>query len=240
MNLKKILFLVSVLGIVFCSYTFLRDNRINYVCLGDSLAAGQNPYGEIGYGYTDYLKDYLATNNKLRKYSDYAISGYKTTDVISDIAINRELENDNIREDLRESDLVTLSIGANDFLESFSISDLNFNDVELYIKKIDDIIIKLDKTLKVIREYAKQQVILIGYYNPFPILYNITPQNIDKIFNYADSKYSEIASKYNIDYLSIYEAFKEDSSFLPNPFDIHPDINGYKKISDLLIETYFD
>lgn len=244
MKFKKLSVFILIILFIFFTYFFFKEDKLNYVSLGDSVAAGQNPYGEIGYGYADYLKDYLETNNKLKDYVNFAVSGYMTKDVVNDIKNNREITIDNrtrnIREVLRESNLVTISVGANDFMSGITLNNLDFNNIDKYLKKIDSVSQSIDETLKTVREYAKQDIIVIGYYNPFPILYNRNYTKIDNLFNYADRKYIEICDKHDIKYLSIYNLFKNNSKFLPNPFDIHPNIDGYKAIGNELIKTYFD
>lgn len=244
MKLKKLIIFILIILFIFFTYFFFKDDKLNYVSLGDSVAAGQNPYGQLGYGYTDYLKDYLLSNKKLKDYVNFAVSGYKTTDVIKDINNNHEITVNNrarnIREALRESNLVTISIGANDFLSGITLNNLDLNNVDTYLKKIDTVSINIDETLKLVREYAKQDVIVVGYYNPFPILYNKDSSQIDNLFYYADRKYIEICNKYDIKYLSVYDLFKNNSNFLSNPFDIHPNNDGYKSISELLVKTYLE
>lgn len=231
---KKIIKIISLLVIIVLVFEIysLRTEKIYYIPLGDSLAAGQNPYGEIGYSYTDYLKDYLKTHKKLAYYTkEYPKSGYTTEDIIEDLNNNSKL-----RKDLRESDLVTLSIGANDLLHK-----INFHTIEitklLYLKEeVKDIVPKLDSCLNEIRKYAKQRIIIIGYYNPIPFLFNTSGNDLDEIFAYIDSEYSNLSKKYNCEYISLYQLFKTNSDYLPNTADIHPGINGYQEIAKLIIK----
>ena len=73
MRFKKTIFLSIVVLVIFLTYLFFNDNRINYVVLGDSVAAGVNPYGGVGYSYSDYIKDYLCDKGKLKEYiKEYA------------------------------------------------------------------------------------------------------------------------------------------------------------------------
>ena len=132
MTKKKMLVLLGIalfvsIG-VFIIYKETYKEEYNYVVLGDSLSAGRNPYGVDDYGYTDYVKDYLKKEDKLANYLSYAVSGYTTEDVKNDINLNRSIIDNNksigIKKALRESDIVTISIGANDFLKDFNLSNL--------------------------------------------------------------------------------------------------------------------
>ena len=213
---------------------FFKNDKINYIALGDSLAAGMNPYGEIGYSYTDYLADHLKRNKKLSYYTkEYAQSSYKTIDIIKDININNKL-----KKDLRESDLITLSIGGNDLLERIKINRLDVNNLLILKEDVIKILPKLEECIKEIRKYAKEQIIIIGYYNPMPFLFNTSGSDLDELFAYIDDEYKKIAEKYECKYISIYQLFKNNSNFLPNPADIHPNLEGYEAISEEVIKIY--
>ena len=57
MKFKKIIFLILVVLTIFLTYKYFNNDKLNYIPLGDSVAAGENSYGELGYGYVDYVKD---------------------------------------------------------------------------------------------------------------------------------------------------------------------------------------
>jgi len=243
LRFKKTIFLSIVVLVIFLTYLFFNDSRINYVVLGDSVAAGVNPYGGVGYSYSDYIKDYLYDKGKLKEYiKEYAVSGYTTRNVLDDLYNNREVDvggrQINIRHALRESDLVTISIGANDFIKGVSLSNLDLSRSDTYKKKIDEIISEIDLVLREVRKYAKADIIVVGYYNPYNILFNSYENTLDDVFSYADLKYKEACDSYSIKYVSVYSLFKENSSFLPNPFDIHPNLKGYSAIANLIIDNY--
>ncbi len=232
---KYVVFLLIVI-LIFLIYYLFNNNKINYIALGDSLAEGINPYGEVSYGYADYFAEELKDNNKLSYYTKkYTESGYKTTDLIKELEINNPL-----KKDLRESDLVTVSIGANDFLDNFNIKDLNINEILKLKENITNILPNLDNCIKEIRKYAKEDIIIIGYYNPIPFLFNTSGDDLDELFAYIDDEYQKIAIKYKCKYISIYQLFKTNTSYLPNPSDIHPNLEGYQKIAEEIIKNYND
>ena len=143
MRFKKTIVFSTILLLIFLIWTFFSGSSINYVALGDSVALGVNPYGEVGYSYADYFKDYLEENGKLGMYTkDFAVSGYTTSDIISDINTNKEInvngKSVNIRECLREADIVTISIGANDFMKGINLSNFNLENGNFYKGKIDN------------------------------------------------------------------------------------------------------
>ena len=93
MKLKTLFVLSFTLLIVFLIYLSHIDKKVYYVALGDYQALGVTNEGIITYGYSDYLKDRLRTNNKLETYLiGYAKDNARITDVINDIEQNRELK----------------------------------------------------------------------------------------------------------------------------------------------------
>ena len=230
----KYIVLLFIVITIFGIYHFFKNDKLNYIALGDSLAEGMNPYGEAGYSYTDYFAEYLKDNNKLSYYTKkYTKSGYTTRDLVKEIQINNLL-----KKDLRESDLVTVSIGANDFLNSVNMKKLDIKEILNLKNEIEIILPNLDKCIKEVRKYAKEDMIIIGYYNPIPFLFNTSSNDLDILFAYIDDEYQKIADKYNCEYISLYQLFKTNTSFLPNPADIHPNLDGYQAISTQLIKNY--
>lgn len=244
MKFKRILLLLGLLLSIFLIYKMTIDKKIYYVALGDSLAAGQNPYGAIGYGYSDYVSNYLKEKNILEFYTKkFAKSGYRITDLKKDIEDNKRITIDNkkvaIKEALAKADLITISIGANDLFYKLSISNnmsFNIDRIEDMYVYIDEIIEDLDKLLKMIRTYANEDIILIGYYNPLVSMSSKDLEQIDTLFLYANEKFKEMADKYNIYYLDIYSIFKKHPEYISNPLDIHPSLDGYKSISKEIIK----
>lgn len=241
-KLKKILILFIIFMIVFYIYILNTNKKIYYVSLGDSLAAGQNPYGQLGYGYSDYVANYLKENNFLEFYTkDFAKSGYRTTDLINGINDNKKIlinnKQEGIKTILRNSELVTISIGANDLLYKLEISngEINIDNLNEVYSYIDEMIKDLDELIQLIKKYCKKNIILIGYYNP--ITSSETSRKLEPIFEYLKEKDKEIAEKYSLIYLDTYEIFKENPEYLPNPKDIHPSDKGYEVIATQIIDV---
>lgn len=224
--MKKIIFLSLVVLIVFFIYLFNIDKKVYFLALGDSLTVGTNAFGEDIYGYTDYVKDYLDDKNKLEKYVNYAVNGYRTIDVINDINDNKVItindEEITLKNALIKADVLTISIGSNDLLYY-----LSYNDNRKYIVEV---INDMDKLFKLIREYCKEDIFVMGFYNPF---YYMTSLNSD--VKYANDLLKELTEKYNMTYIEISDELNSNK-YLPNMNDIHPSKEGYKIISKKFIK----
>lgn len=245
--MKKILVLGFICLSIFLIYLTTIDKKVYYLALGDSLACGVTPYNSYDYGYTDYIKDYLKDKHVLETYiNEFAVSGYRSTDLYRDIIDNKKVTIDNknitLKNALIKADLVTLSIGANDLFGKSSAYTLMQESEDDIYEYIDEIMLDVDSLFKLMREYCKEDIILVGYYNP--VLNEIDEDKADKIFNYVNNEYERLCGKYNIYYVEVYSEFKNNSEYLPNPLNIHPSKTGYKAISDLVIkkinETLFE
>ena len=80
------------------SYIYItnKDTKVYYVSLGDGISRGINENDIEGYGYSDYVKDYLNKINKLEFYTKkFSGIDYRTTDIINNIEDNIEIIQNN-------------------------------------------------------------------------------------------------------------------------------------------------
>ena len=91
-----------------------------------------------------------------------------------------------IKNALIKADLLTFSIGMNDI--NYKIGNASINELYDYS---DEILKDAEILFIILREYCKEDIIMLNYYNIYDSEY-------DEIFNYINSKLDEIASEYNI------------------------------------------
>ena len=231
--MKKIIVPLLLLVLIFIIYKTNENNLIDYMVIGDSISLGINSYGNNTYGYNDYLKNYLENNNILHKYNNYfSKNKYRIKELSNDIINNKNIlyndNNYNLKKELREADILTISIGMDELIEILN-KNKNFEDNKL---NLDEMINNMEELLKNITNYSKTKIILIGYYNP----YNNYNKDIDRIFSYISDKYNNLAKKYNIEYVDIYNIIKKDQKYLPNKLDYHLTSRGYLEIAKEIID----
>lgn len=230
--MKKILIIALILLSIFFIYLNTIDKKVYYLALGDSIASGVNSTDSTEYGYTDHIKTYLENRNLLETYIDeFAVSGYRSIDLKRDIEDNKKITiNDKkvtLKNALIKADLVTLSIGSNDFLYY-----INANQDDVY-DHINDVIYDIESLFKLIREYCKEDILVVGYYTPFKEHENL--EKMDEIVKFANKKLEELCKEYKMYYIDVFDIFKENE-YLPNPKDIHPSPEGYEAISKEIIK----
>ena len=233
--MKKIIIIILIFFSVFIIYKTNEKNLIDYMSIGDSLNLGINSYGNNIYGYNDYVKTYLENDNLLHKYNNhFSKINYKIEDLNKDIINNKEILYDgkvfNLKKELREADLVSISIGMDTL-----VSILNSNKCcDESKKQLDYIINNMDDLIKNVKSFSKGKIILIGYYNPT----SKYDKNIERMFAYLNDKYESISKKYNIIYIDIYNLIKQNKDYLPNKLDYHVTSKAHLKIASEIIEKF--
>jgi bacillolysin len=238
-HIKLIVFITSLL-LVFGIYKIFESqhNKIYYIALGDSIAEGMNSYGRMSNSYADYIRDNLETKDKIKFYTKkFAKSGYKIKDLKLDIETNKTIDNIHIKEALRESDLVTISIGINDLLKY--IKGIKTCDIDGKIKDLkketDKILVKEKELIELIKKYAKEKIILLGYYNPCPSVEKCK-SDLEEIIKYFNSGLEDLSDDEGIEYVDVYSLFENNEDALLKIDNIHPSEKGYKLIANEIIK----
>lgn len=225
--LKLLILLVLSLSVYFI-YNYNKEEKINYVSIGDGFANGINPYHQVSYGYSDYLKDYLKKEKLLGKYSNFSYEDMMTKDIKKDIIINVHNNNDNIKRALREANLLTISVGINDLIYEISVNDIESSSQQNKI--LTKIVDKLEKDIKEIRKYYSGEIYLIGYYNFYP------QNSVErKILNKLNQKYQQFCGKNNIIFINNCSLDNKLFNYLENPYSFYPNTNGYEQIYENII-----
>lgn len=224
-KLLFILFFSSVLCIII--YNIYKEKGIYY------LALGELPQDQYRYEYQDYVIDYFKENKMLKKYNKNFLRENYNTETFLDLINNSETsinegEKETITKAIDRSNLITISLGNNELEEI-----INKNKRMINYKEIDNIFINYDKILSKIRLLTKTPIIIIGYFNT----YDKEDSNIDKTYIYAESKLNDFLEYENTYIIKLYNEFK-NSIYTEKLDKIAPSIEGYKYISNKIIEIY--
>ena len=224
--MKKILTLIIIALAVLLIYLGFMDKDINYLSLGDSLANGISGIGVKDYGYTDYVKDYLNNKKLLDNYTYFIDNDNRSIDIIKSIEDNIKIDNKTMQNALIKADIITISIGMNDLFSNITFNhDFSIND--LY-NKFDEFSNDLNKLFKLLRDYSKEEIIFIGFYNC------LKDEDLNEFFMYINEQTKKICNNYNIDYLDLYNEFN-DNKYFNSIIDSFPNKIGYELIADKII-----
>ncbi|MEW8987034.1 MAG: SGNH/GDSL hydrolase family protein [Bacillus sp. (in: firmicutes)] len=89
MKMKRIILRSMLIGSLLASLPMTalasENKQVDYVALGDSLAAGATPYSALDKGYVDFLVDRYEQSQYEVKLDNYGYPGYRTTHIISEL-----------------------------------------------------------------------------------------------------------------------------------------------------------
>jgi lysophospholipase L1-like esterase len=247
--LSLLVIFVFLLGILTPAQTQAVGAKVHYVALGDSLAAGELARPADGVrtwvkGFSGIIADHFEKKGILASYTNkFAASGYTTQNVLDDIVNNKEVEGKKIHDTLKAANYVTVTAGANDILqvaqidiakETVSIDPLKFGATNSKIQSNITSIIKEIQKLN-----PKAEIYISGYYNPFPYLSAAQLGQLEQmlgLLNGGLKTVSEANGATFVDMKGIFDASKE--TYLPNPRDIHPSLEGYQLLANHFITAY--
>lgn len=194
---------------------------IDYVALGDSLAAGATPFGKKDFGYPDYLAKRFEQSQYTVNFDNFAVGGYRTEHVLKDLEKNK----DNVRERISEAEFITIDIGGNDLLPVVKKDPAN---VPATIGSIADNIDIILETIDELNPNAK--VYVMGYFNVLPYMpgQEVLLPILDT-FNGAIEHTAIVNGDTFVPTANIIA--KDYPTYLPNPADIHLSLEGYQAVA---------
>jgi lysophospholipase L1-like esterase len=199
------------------------NKKVEYVALGDSLAAGQTPYGKIDLGYPAYLAERFKTTTCKIDFDNFGVPGYNSVQLKDDVLNDKE-----VRKEIKEASHITIDIGANDLLPVIRTNPAQAG------KTIENVSTNVQTILSTIdRLNRKADVYVMGYFNPFPY-YPQQQQAFLLPLLHALNDQIELRTKLNGDTFVPTEAViaQNYQKYMPNPLDIHLSLIGYKAVSN--------
>lgn len=220
MKIKYLLIFGLISLMVFLIYLGTIDKKIYYLSL-DSTD-----------GYNNLIANKLQKNNILENYiNEYVDNNYRITDLIKDIEDNKKItingKTKTLKNALVKADIITISIGSTDLFNQINYTD-DYDEIYDYI---DEMLSDLEKMIKLVKQYCKEDIFLIGYYNPYGL------NKIEELFNYLNKKNIELCKEYKINYIDISKII-DDEKYINDKLIINKDGNEviYEKIFDKILK----
>ncbi|MBM7645212.1 lysophospholipase L1-like esterase [Scopulibacillus daqui] len=207
---------------------------VHIVGIGDSLTKGVGDPKNGGY-FGDFI-NHLKRSDTISKVTvnNFGVTGDTTDDLL------KVLDQENVKKQLKNADMICLTIGGNDLVNVLKSNFLNLkqNDFETerqqFEKNFNDIIQKIRK------ENTSATIYYFGLYNPFEdyldkklnkqffvILkeWNHTSQNILKMYSHTV-------------FIPTEDIFKGKTNTLLYKDHFHPNSKGYKLMTKRLLPYY--
>lgn len=218
--MKKLLIGSLIVIAIFLIYLGFMDRDVYYLNLMD--------YGEA---YHEKIRSFFSDKKMLEEdVLGFVEEQMRITELTSLLEDNKKItlhdKNIPIKNSLIKADLVTVSVGLNDFLSKMVLYEKNVHRMYEYIDELSE---DLEKLFETMRMYCKEDIIFLGYYNPF-----LENEDLSLVFRYLNDRYSSICEKYDIFYLSTTDIVSDPSDFVDST---SLSLGGIEKISSKLIET---
>ncbi|ANU26056.1 SGNH/GDSL hydrolase family protein [Planococcus versutus] len=211
-----------------------------YVAIGDSLAAGQTPKRQIDTGYADLIAQELMRNQPVAFYSkNLAFPGFTTEDVLESI------QSDEAKEVLASANIITISAGANDLLRLVQ-NDPKQGSLTFQQRQVDFALNKARENMDLILAKLKENspdatVYVIGYYFAYPHVRDNQKTGTAKQLDLLNKILKQSAEKVGAVFVSVDQSFGTDAvDKVPNPADVHPNLNGYQAMANAFFSEYQD
>jgi lysophospholipase L1-like esterase len=240
---------IFLLGLLLPVQTQAVGTKVHFVALGDSLAAGQlprTPEGLITWdiGFSGMVANQFEMNGNLASYSNkFAVSGYTTQNVLDDIVHNKEVEGKKLQDTLKTANYITITAGANDILQvaqidsakgTVTIDPLAFGTTN---SKIQSNLIAILKEIRKLNPGV--EIYVSGYYNPFPYLPSEQQGQLKMMLSLLNGGIKTVAEANGSTFVSMEGVFDASiETYLPNPRDIHPSLDGYQLMANKFINAY--
>ncbi|MFD2442750.1 S-layer homology domain-containing protein [Bacillus sp. CGMCC 1.16607] len=240
--------LTLLLGIGAPTIAQANTQKVNYVALGDSLAAGMTHETDlakkISKGYTGMIADALEKQGTLESYTNkFAVPGYTTQNVLDDLVNNKAIDEKKIQDTVKSAHIITLSAGGNDFLQAAKIDKekgtVTITPAQAFqvAGKIEANLANIFKTIKELNPSAK--IYILGYYNILPYLSAEQQPLVKQVLESLNGIIHRVANENKATYVPLYGLFDADvAKYLPNKMDIHPSLDGYQLIADAHLKAF--
>lgn len=229
--MKKITAVFLSIAIIFCIFTvgaYAETEKPFYLVLGDSIAYGSGITNSREACYGKIVAD---TNGY--DYANHAIPGHTTTNLIN------RLKDETVIADLEKADIISISIGGNDFLMS-NLIGLMFDSIVLgdyteFDRIADGFYTNFCEIIDIINSHNSDAVILMQtLYNPQSGYLRAPYQEGADRINAAIAKYNS-ENPGEIVIVDVANALGDDMANYADD-EIHPSAKGNEIIANIILD----
>ena len=200
--------------------------NLNIVTLGDSITEGIGDESKNS-GYVGLIEDYLDNEVMI---DNRGIAGYRSDQLL-------ELINEpDVEKSISESDLVLMTIGANDLMKVFK-RDLTNLKIEPFFDELNEFEERLTNIFTKIHQINPQaQIYLIGFYDPFSEFFPEV-EELSEISSSWNTGSEMVTKKHDYThYIPTSDLFEKGIADYLATDNFHPNKKGYTKIATEVID----
>ena len=178
MKLLRRIFVILIILITILIYYKFENKKINYVAINTTEKEN----------YSDY---FVKNINNLGKFNKILETKMLSEEILEDIDNNIEIDgNITIQNIINSASIITIMLNPNEIYNAKT-----YNELEIIISNIN-------QTLSKIRKISNAKIYFLGFYNIYD------NKEIDNKIIYTNSKIENLCNKYKIDYIDLYNIFK--------------------------------
>ncbi|MEH7348931.1 GDSL-type esterase/lipase family protein [Gottfriedia acidiceleris] len=237
--MKKLLTAISAItlvGTMFSTAAMAKSENAkkSLVALGDSITFGYN-LGVNNEQPSKFAFPYIIGQDANLRVRDLGVPGWRTDQLLFSIK-----NDDAYRDAVRHADYVTLDIGNNDLLQALKASNGDATKLQQSVGAMLPVLLKnLSDTILEIRSLTDVPIVVYNIYNPFQttdpmygqgnfLLSNIINKNINSTVNTLKAN-----GVSNLVIADAFSTFYNRQSTYVRQNDIHPTIEGQKKLAEI-------
>lgn len=220
---KLILIILFGSALTFLINIITFESQLSLVSLGDGFSLGMTSYNVAGPSFNDYLKENLEKQNKLDSYNNEFSQAHLTIHELNEYLEDNTLgkfTRTPIKQTIASADIITLSIGLDEFADLSLQNGLLTEAMDNYIKEINIF-------LHNIREFYDKKIIIVGLYPA----YKFNQNNAIEVNNMLQ----KLAGEYNAQFLDII-AYHLNKDYYLNDMSYYLNYKAHKKIAENLAE----
>lgn len=190
----------------------------------------------IYYKFENKKINYVAINiTEKENYSDYFVKNIKNLGKFNKI-LETKMLSEEILEDIDNNIVIDENITIQNIINSASIITIMLNPNEIYNVKtyneLEIIINNVNQILSKIRKISNAKIYFLGFYNIYD------NKEIDNKILYTNSKIENLCNKYKIDYIDLYNIFKNKKYLFYINDNNLPNKDANMMISNEIIKKY--
>jgi len=216
--------------------SFAAKDKIQIVALGDSLSAGTGDLS--GRGYVGQTKEKLEKQFGKPAFvlNNFAIPGFRTTDLLSDLNAKSD-----IGKSLAQADLILLTIGGNDLFQGgqgiFNGQEGEAFNPKAAAERMPEALKRLEQILDTVAKQNPNAVIAyVGLYHPFLDLDEKREGSL--LIQKWNTAAFELSNKYpNMVLVPTYDLFALNLNKYLYTDHFHPNQDGYERIAERVVQV---
>ncbi len=220
----KLLIIIIIGTILTILINFITvKNKINLVSIGDGFSLGMTSYNVAGPSFNDYLKEKLENKNKLDSYNNEFSVAHLTIHELNEYLEENSLgkfTRNPIKQTLASADIITLSIGLDEF------ADLSLQN-NLTTEKIENYLVEFETFLNSLREFYDRSIIVVGLYPAYKFDQNDAFE--------INNRLKKISGKYECQFLDIIAYYLNDEFYL-NKTSYYLNYKAHQKIASEILK----